>query len=49
MTSLLAWVADLFLGPACPVCGHRARGWRTLLDHYDTHPTHDPGGTTSGA
>lgn len=36
MRSLLAWLADVLIGPACPYrCGHRARGWRTLADHVD--------------
>lgn len=34
MTSFLAWLADVLLGPACPIgCGHRARGPRTLARH----------------
>ncbi|MDI6911461.1 hypothetical protein [Nocardioides sp.] len=40
MRNLLAWLADLVLGPACPIgCGYRARGWRTLAWHCDyDHP-----------
>lgn len=34
MRSLRAWLADVFLGPACPHrCGHRARGPRSLAAH----------------
>lgn len=37
--SFLAWLGDIFLGPACPHdCGHRARGPRTLHDHLDNCP-----------
>ena len=36
MRSLLDWLTDTLLGPACAHrCGHRARGWRTLTAHYD--------------
>jgi hypothetical protein len=41
MRHLLAWLADITLGPACPHpnCSHRARGWRTLHHHITTnHP-----------
>ena len=41
MTSLLAWLADVLLGPRCP-CGYRARGWRTLAAHLDHHHTQEP-------
>jgi hypothetical protein len=34
MTHLLAWLADVALGPLCPYgCGFRARGHRTLAAH----------------
>lgn len=34
MRSLLAWLADVMLGPPCPHrCGYRGRGPRSL----DTH------------
>lgn len=34
MTSFLAWLADVLLGPLCPYgCGYRARGPRTLTAH----------------
>lgn len=36
MTGLRTWLAHVLLGPVCVHrCGHRARGWRTLADHYD--------------
>lgn len=40
MKSVLTWVADVLLGPRCPLgCGYRARGWRTLNSHCDyEHP-----------
>lgn len=35
--NLLAWLADVLLGPTCPhACGYRARGHRTLATHTDT-------------
>jgi hypothetical protein len=44
MKSLIAWLADVFLGPRCPqpLCDHRARGWRTLADHHDLEHAGDP-------
>lgn len=44
MSSLLAWLADITLGPACPGCTHRARGWRTHAAHLAAHPTHNQKG-----
>lgn len=36
MTSFLAWLANVLLGPACPHgCGYRGRGPRTLAAHCD--------------
>jgi hypothetical protein len=42
--NLFAWLADVLLGPACPGCSYRARGWRTYGDHIEKHPTHDQKG-----
>jgi len=40
MNPFLAWLADVMLGPRCPVCGDRARGHRTLAVHVRYfHPT----------
>ena len=34
MKSLIEWLADVTLGPACGYgCGYRARGPRSLRDH----------------
>lgn len=35
MRSLLAWLAEVFLGPSCPYrdCWYRARGHRSLAKH----------------
>lgn len=43
MTSLLAWLLDVTLGPACAVgCGHRSRGWRTDDEHLTIDHAGDP-------
>lgn len=37
MRPLLAWLADMMLGPLCPYgCGYRARGPRTMNSHRST-------------
>lgn len=41
--NLLAWAADVLIGPACPHrCGHRARGRNTLHDHVHLEHAGDP-------
>lgn len=37
--NFLQWLGDITLGPRCPDCGQRCRGWRTLLEHAEhEHP-----------
>lgn len=44
VTACLVWIGDRLLGPRCPFCGERLRGWRTLLDHCEReHPDAIPG------
>jgi hypothetical protein len=33
MTALLAWLADVTLGPRCPLCLERLRGHNGLIRH----------------
>lgn len=31
--NLAEWLGDMLVGPRCPFCGLRVRGWRTLDKH----------------
>lgn len=46
MNGLLAWLADVILGPPCPIpprCWYRGRGKRSLDKHVARdHPGWDP-------
>jgi hypothetical protein len=44
--NLASLLAELLFGlapaPRCALCGHKARGWRSLDTHLDrAHPGHD--------
>lgn len=38
LRSLASWLADIYLGPKCPIgCGYRGRGPRTMGTHIDRY------------
>jgi hypothetical protein len=41
VSAILRWLADHFIGPACPLCRERQRGPRTLDAHVWTNHAGD--------
>lgn len=39
----MTWLADVMLGPQCVLCGHRARGPRSLQSHQRAEHGVTPG------